>query len=291
MSATAHAAGNPSGDRPGRRPPPPPRKDLVPLAVRGPRPPHHPHAGGGAPEGAGRPPRAQQEDPPALRRSQARGGTLQAGRRDGAAASLRTGPPAHGTGSAPGPATGERPTAEARTTRTTTASVRPARAHTAPVRTGSLRSRTAASPTQAPGPAPRIPSGSPASRLRSAVGTHRAPLVLLVVTLLVATTLGLLFLNTAIAVNSLKATQLAAANQDRAEEVQRLEQQVIAGGTPAELAREARQAGMVPAGPAAYLVVGEDGTVTLRGEAVPAEQPEPSEVPVLPAPPAAGPED
>ncbi|SDM60096.1 hypothetical protein SAMN05660642_02828 [Geodermatophilus siccatus] len=235
MSATARAAGDPSGDRPGRRTPPPLQK--------GPR----------------------------------------------------TGPPVHVTGSTPRrpaaerPATGERPVAEPRTARTATpAPARPAGTHTAPVRSGSLRSRTAARPTQAPGPAPRSTTGSSASRLRSAVGAHRAPFVLLVVTLLVATTLGLLFLNTAIAVNSLKATQLAAANEDRAQEVQRLEQQVIAGGTPAELAREAREAGMVPAGPAAYLVVGEDGSVTLRGEAVPAEDPEPSEVPRLPAPPVAG---
>jgi hypothetical protein len=190
--------------------------------------------------------------------------------RDGAVASLRTGTPTHATGSA---------------TRTAAA---PARGHTAPVRAGSLRSRTAARPTPAAPPAPRPASGSPGSRLRSAVGAHRAPLVLLVVTLLVATTLGLLVLNTAVAVNSLKATQLAAANEDRAQEVQRLEQQVIAGGTPAELAREARDAGLVPAGPAAYLVVGEDGSVTLRGEAVPAEEPEPSEVPALPEPPVAG---
>jgi hypothetical protein len=135
---------------------------------------------------------------------------------------------------------------------------------------------------------PRTAADSSAARVRSAVGDHRAPVVLLGVTLLVATVLGLLFLNTAIAVNSLKATQLAAANEDRAQAVQRLEQQVIAGGTPAELAREAREAGLVPAGPAAYLVVGEDGTVTLRGEAVPAEAPEPAEVPAIPAPPAAG---
>ena len=45
---------------------------------------------------------------------------------------------------------------------------------------------------------------------------------------------------------------------------------------------------MVPAGSAAYLVVGEDGSVTLRGEAVPAEDPAPSEVPALPAPPVTG---
>jgi hypothetical protein len=184
------------------------------------------------------------------------------------------GPPAHATGSTARSAT---PT-----------QARPVRAHTAPVRAGALRNRPAVRPPQPTGPVPRTSAGSPAARVRDAVGAHRAPVVLLVVTLLVATALGLLFLNTAIAVNSLKATQLAAANEDRAQEVQRLEQQVIAGGTPAELAREAREAGMVPAGPAAYLVVGEDGSVTLRGKAVPAEDPEPSEVPSLPAPPVTG---
>jgi hypothetical protein len=289
MSATARAAGPPAGDRPGRRTPPPLEKDPVPLAVRGPRegprPPRHSQARGGALDGAARPSRVQQKDPPAPRHSQARGGTLQEGRRDGAAASLRTGPPAHGTGSTAGPATA--------------AEARPVRSHTAPVRAGALRTRPGARPAQPTGPVPRT-AASPAARVRSAVGAHRAPLVLLVVTLLVATTLGLLFLNTAIAVNSLKATQLAAANEDRAQEVQRLEQQVIAGGTPAELAAAAREAGMVPAGAAAYLVVGEDGTVTLRGEPVPAEAPAPAEtpelpddaaVPVVPAAPVAGGED
>jgi len=38
MSATARAAGNPSGDRPGRRNPPPLRKDPLPEARRGPVP-------------------------------------------------------------------------------------------------------------------------------------------------------------------------------------------------------------------------------------------------------------
>ncbi|NEK58598.1 hypothetical protein GCU56_12030 [Geodermatophilus sabuli] len=149
---------------------------------------------------------------------------------------------------------------------------RPARAHSGPVRTGSLRSR----PARASGtPSRSTPAPAPARVRRGAVGTRRAPLVLLVVGLLVATTLGLLFLNTAIAVNSLKATQLETANADRAQEVQRLEQQVITGGTPARLAAEATEAGLVPAGPAAYLVIGEDGTVTLRGEPAPAEAPAP----------------
>jgi hypothetical protein len=179
------------------------------------------------------------------------------------------GPPAHATGSTARSAT---PT-----------QARPVRAHTAPVRAGALRNRPAVRPPQPTGPVPRTSAGSPAARVRDAVGAHRAPVVLLVVTLLVATALGLLFLNTAIAVNSLKATQLAAAN-----EVQRREQQVVSGGTPAELAREARAAGMVPAGAAAYLVVGEDGTATLRGEPVPAEDPEAAELPAIPPPPAAG---
>jgi cell division protein FtsB len=163
---------------------------------------------------------------------------------------------------------------------------RPVRSHTAQVRAGAVRARPAARAAQPAAPASRPPAGAPGGRVLGAVGAHRAPLVLLVVTLLVATTLGLLFLNTAIAVNSLKAAQLAAANEDRAQEVQRLEQQVIAGGTPAELAEAAREAGMVPAGAAAYLVVGEDGTVTLRGEPVPAEAPEPAETPELPDDPA-----
>jgi hypothetical protein len=196
------------------------------------------------------------------------------------AASLRTGPPAQAPGTtdrSAGPAP-----------------ARPVRAHTAPVRAGGLRSRAATRPPQPIGPATRAAAAPPASGSRSALGTRRAPVVLLVVTLLVATTLALLFLNTAIAVNSLKATQLAAANEDRAQEVQRLERQVISGGTPAELAAQARKAGMVPAGAAAYLVVGEDGTVILRGEPVPAEAPEPAPpaaapgAPAAPAAPAAG---
>jgi hypothetical protein len=89
--------------------------------------------------------------------------------------------------------------------------------------------------------------------------------VLLLVALLVGTTLALLVLNTVIAVDSLKATGLRADNAVRAQEVQRLEQQVVSGGTPAEIARAAVAAGLVPAGPAAYLVIDPDGGSVLRG--------------------------
>ncbi|HEX2074439.1 MAG TPA: hypothetical protein VHF92_11680, partial [Geodermatophilus sp.] len=111
-----------------------------------------------------------------------------------------------------------------------------------------------------------------AARRRRPAAARRAPFALLVVGLLVVTTLALLFLNTAIAVNSLKATELRAENADRAQEVQRLERQVIAGGTPAELASAATAAGLVPADSAAYLVIAPDGSATLRGAAASAEE-------------------
>jgi hypothetical protein len=97
--------------------------------------------------------------------------------------------------------------------------------------------------------------------------------VLLVVALLVGTTLGLLVLNTAIAVDSLKATSLKAANAARVQEVQRLQQQVVTAGTPEQIARGAATAGMVPAGTPGFLVIGPDGKSYLRGTPAPAARP------------------
>jgi hypothetical protein len=103
--------------------------------------------------------------------------------------------------------------------------------------------------------------------------------VLLVVALLVGTTLGLLVLNTAIAVDSLKATALRSANAQRSQEVQRLQRQVITAGTPEQVASDATRAGLVPAGRPGFLVIGPDGRSTLRGTPEPAAHP--------PAPPKA----
>ena len=109
-----------------------------------------------------------------------------------------------------------------------------------------------------------VPGLTPRARRRRLVSPgSRAPFVLLVVALLVGTTLGLLILNTVIAVDSLKATSLRAENAERAQEVQRLEQQVTTAGTPAEIARAAEAAGLVPAGDAAYLVLDPDGGAVL----------------------------
>lgn len=106
-----------------------------------------------------------------------------------------------------------------------------------------------------------------------AVSRRRAPFVLLVLALLVGTTLGLLVLNTAIAVDSLKATALRSANAERSQEVQRLQRQVITADTPEQVAADAAKAGMVPAGQPGYLVIGPNGRSTLRGAPQPAPRP------------------
>jgi hypothetical protein len=126
-----------------------------------------------------------------------------------------------------------------------------------------------------PRPELRLVPGVPATRGRRRpvpllLRHRRAPFVLLVVGLLVGTTLALLVLNTATAVDSLKATQLRTANADRAEQLQRLEQQVVSGSTSTEIARAADAAGLVPAGVAAHLVIAPDGSSVLRGTPEPA---------------------
>ncbi|WP_218938607.1 hypothetical protein, partial [Modestobacter altitudinis] len=75
-------------------------------------------------------------------------------------------------------------------------------------------------------PARTTPTRVPARAHRT--GRRRAPFVVLVVGLLVTTVLGLLLLNTAVAVDSLDATEQRQANAEQAEGVARLEQQVIA---------------------------------------------------------------
>jgi hypothetical protein len=135
----------------------------------------------------------------------------------------------------------------------------------------------AASPQRAATPRPElrlVPGAAPARPRRQvaqSLRNRRAPFVLLVVALLVGTTLGLLILNTAIAVDSLKATQLRTDNAQRAKDLQRLEQQVVSGSTPAEIARAAEAAGLVPAGSAAYLVIDPEGGSVLRGTPEPAQ--------------------
>ncbi|GAA3171049.1 hypothetical protein GCM10010531_25450 [Blastococcus jejuensis] len=182
-------------------------------------------------------------------------------------------------------------TARATTARATTARATTARATTARATTPRATTARATTPRTA---VPRTPAkrATPVRPELRLVGTaapagarprrhtrhdatrRRAPFVLLVVGLLVGTTLGLLILNTAIAVDSLKATQLQAENAERAQDVQRLERRVVAGGSPAQIAAAAAAAGLVPAGPAGYLVIAPDGSVELRGTPEPAPAPD-----------------
>lgn len=119
-------------------------------------------------------------------------------------------------------------------------------------------------------PAPgRAPRGSRRAKLRN----RRAPFVIVLVALLVGTTLSLLLLNTAIAVDSLRATEQRTAMAEQAKVVTRLEQQVIAADTAAELARAAAAVGLVPPGDAAHLVLQPDGSSVLLGSATPATPP------------------
>jgi hypothetical protein len=122
----------------------------------------------------------------------------------------------------------------------------------------------------------RVPTGARRTQRR------RAPFVVLLVALLVSTVLGLLLLNTAIAVDSLDATQQRQANAEQAKQVARLEQKVVAADTAGELARAATAAGLVPPGSAAHLVLQPDGSSLLLGTATPAPAPVPVPVPTTP---------
>ncbi len=191
-------------------------------------------------------------------------------------------------------------TPTARTTADRAATPRPAAA-AAPTAAGT-RSSTAKSSastaraTARPATAKAAPSAAPArpelrvvpsepvrriaARAARADGRRKAPFVFLVVAMLVGTTLGLLVLNTAIAVDSIKASDLRAQNAELAQEVQTLQQDVVDRDTPAALAAAATAAGLVPAGSAAYLVIAPDGSSTLRGSGTPAPEPvKPSRVP------------
>jgi cell division protein FtsL len=150
--------------------------------------------------------------------------------------------------------------------RTTTA------ARTVPQRAGTPRPAPARSVPVRPD-LRLVPATAPARGRRTRTRSTRAPYVLLILAMLIGTTLSLLVLNTTIAVDSLRATTLRQENAQRAQEVQRLQQQVVDGSTPQRLAGEATSAGLVPAGAAGYLVVEPDGTSTLRGTPSPAPAP------------------
>jgi cell division protein FtsB len=108
--------------------------------------------------------------------------------------------------------------------------------------------------TPAPRPARPVPPrpplrAVPAGRPRPA----RAPFVALVVTLLTLGLLGLLLLNTALAEGAFRVQDLEGRNAELAQQEQQLEQEIARLGTPQVLSERARDLGMVPSGPPAFL--------------------------------------
>ncbi|MFB4197573.1 FtsB family cell division protein [Streptomyces carpaticus] len=122
-----------------------------------------------------------------------------------------------------------------------------------------------------PGPQTRIARLTglvPAGRGSAA----RTPFVLLIVLLLGTGMLGLLLLNASLNQGSFELSELRRQSQELTDEQQALQAEVDAFSAPGALAERARDLGLVPAGPPAFL--DRDGTV--RGEPAPAPEPSPA---------------
>ncbi|MFF2378072.1 hypothetical protein ACFVUW_27145 [Streptomyces xiamenensis] len=121
-----------------------------------------------------------------------------------------------------------------------------------------------------PGPQTRIARLTglvPAGRGSAA----RTPFVLLVVLLLGTGMLALLLLNASLNQGSFELSEIRRHTQELTDEQQALQAEVDAFSAPGALSERARELGLVPAGPPAFL--DRDGTVT--GEPSPAPEPPP----------------
>jgi hypothetical protein len=118
----------------------------------------------------------------------------------------------------------------------------------------------------------------------------RAPFVMLVMALLGVALVATLWLSTAATADSYHLQSARKVARNLTEQSESLGRQVATLETAPELARRARELGMVPAGDAARLVVRPDGSVELIGQ--PRRATAPASPPVIaapqPAPPAPG---
>jgi hypothetical protein len=115
----------------------------------------------------------------------------------------------------------------------------------------------------------------------------RTPFVMLVMALLALALIATLWLSTAATADSYHLDNARKTVRNLTERSEGLSRAVATLETAPELARRARELGMVPAGDPARLIVGSDGTVTLIGEprrAVAPPPPPPPSQPVAPAP-------
>ena len=118
----------------------------------------------------------------------------------------------------------------------------------------------------------------------------RTPVVMLVMALLALALIATLWLSTAATADSYHLENARKTVRNLTERSEGLSRAVATLETAPELARRARELGMVPAGDPARLIVGSDGTVTLIGEprrAVAPPPPPPPPPPPSPAPPPA----
>jgi hypothetical protein len=122
---------------------------------------------------------------------------------------------------------------------------------------------------------PRGPDRRRLDRLARLAGPYRpnaaarTPFVLLIVALLAGGMLGLLFLNASLNEGSFELSELRRETQEFTDEEQELQAEVDAYSAPDALAERARELGMVPGGPPAFLRP--DGSVL--GEPSPAPPP------------------
>ena len=118
----------------------------------------------------------------------------------------------------------------------------------------------------------------------------RTPFVMLVMALLAMALIATLWLSTAATADSYHLESARKTVRNLTERSEGLSRAVATLETAPELARRARELGMVPAGDPARLIVGSDGTVTLVGEprravAPPPPPPPPPAPAVAPVPP------
>ncbi len=113
----------------------------------------------------------------------------------------------------------------------------------------------------------------------------RTPFVMLVMALLAMALIATLWLSTAATADSYHLESARKTVRNLTERSEGLGRAVATLETAPELARRARELGMVPAGDPARLIVGPDGTVTLVGEPRRAVAPPPPQPPQPPQPP------
>lgn len=149
-------------------------------------------------------------------------------------------------------------------------------------------SRRARSPAVARAYARRAQrSGHPRHRAAGAE-TGRARFVVLIMALLALALTATLWLSTAAAADSYQLESARKTARTLAERAETLGREVASLETAPQLARRARELGMVPAGDAAQLVVRPDGSVGVIGQPrrVSAPAPPPPAPPPQPLPPA-----